>query len=277
MTELLNAVFLALMNKQSKSFIQCVCVGAAVLAIQSCTTTVPVKRSVEGAAASVPLPQEARSKKLLDYSERAEAPGIATTQGRDIRSRVDFTSFKRQSSKPSDTAVIYYNDKEGVNAITGGVKYSGSGMQSAAGKKVEWGVKSGYSYLKNHHAKGKRFVIGKKGEEYSIVVKNKAHSRLEFLISVDGLNVLNGKEASYKQRGYVVEPGKTLVVKGYRTSRNEVAAFKFSGLNDSVTNQLHGKTRNVGVIGLAVFPEKGVSPWRWTPKLVKKRFEAEAF
>ena len=39
--------------------------------------------------------------------------------------------------------------------------------------------------------------------------------------------------------------------------RDAVAAFEFSGVGASYANLRHGDTRNVGVIGLAVFTERG--------------------
>ena len=150
-------------------------------------------------------------------------------------------------------------------------------MQSAAGGLVEWGVRSGFRYSKNYTANGKRYIVGKKGREYAIVIKNKAHSRLEMLVSVDGHNVLSGKKAAYTQRGYILEPSETLVIQGFRTRQDAVHAFKFSAVGDSFAQQVHGDARNVGVIGLAVFTEKGNSPWRWTPEMVDHRLKAKPF
>jgi len=212
--------------------------------------------------------------RLLSYR-----PGLATEQGRKISSNVNTVYFERSSeTKPKGTAVLYYNDEEGVDAMTSKTwKTEASGLQSTAGGLVEWGVRSGFRYNKNYYSGGKRFILGKKGREYSLVVKNKCHSRLEIVLSVDGLNILNGQQASVKQKGYVVGPGKTLVVKGFRTAQDTVRAFKFSDVQSSVSQQLHGTTKNVGVMGIAVFTEKGVNPWRWTPDVVAQRLDADAF
>ena len=45
----------------------------------------------------------------------------------------------------------------------------------------------------------------------------------------------------------------------------------------SYANLRHGDHRNVGVIGLAVFDEKGVDPWKWMPDEVGGRFAASPF
>lgn len=204
-------------------------------------------------------------------------PGLGTGWGNEVTSNIGYTSFTRASSKPAGVASIYYNDKEGVAAMAGSWKYSGSGMQQAAGGLVEWGVKGGWSMLKNYNARGKRYVVGRKGSTYSLVVKNRCHSALEVVLSVDGLDVMTGRAASYGKRGYIIQPGKTLTVEGFRTSESAVAAFKFSSVSGSYSNMRHGKTRNVGVIGMAVFTRRGVDPWKWSRSAVKQRYGASPF
>ena len=135
-------------------------------------------------------------------------------------------------------------------------------MQRTADGLVEWGVKGGWGSLKNYQSNGRRYVVGRKNSNYSLVVKNLCRSRLEIVLSVDGLDVMDGSSASFRKNGYIIQPGKTLTVKGFRTSESAVASFKFSSVDSSYSNQRHGKTRNVGVIGMAVFTEKGVDPWR---------------
>jgi len=204
-------------------------------------------------------------------------PGIATGWGDEIKSSVSIGSFRRASSSPASIASIYYNDKEGIKAMTSSWRYNGKGLQKAANGLVEWGVKSSWGYLKNVHSGGKRFVVGTHGRTYSLVVKNVAHSKLEEVLSVDGLDVLDGKSASLKKRGYIIAPGKTLVVKGFRKSEDAVAAFKFSTVRDSYSSLSNQGTRNVGVMGMAVYTQKGVSPWRYGTHEIKSRTGARAF
>ena len=196
---------------------------------------------------------------------RRERPGLGTGWGQQVKSEMGYTSFVRASSSPyGGPAVIYYNDQEGVEAMTSW-RYSGKGMQTAANGVVEWGVKGTFGTLKNYQSGGRRYVVGRAGQRYSLVVKNLAKSRLEVVLSVDGLDVLDGKAASYRKRGYIVSPGQTLEVKGWRTSQDAVAAFKFSSVSGSYSNLKGSGTRNVGVIGMAVFAEKGVDPFTWMP------------
>lgn len=207
-----------------------------------------------------------------------ERPSLATGFGESARSPWNRQSFVRASAKPAGTGAIFYNDREGIEAMTG-YKERVAGMQSAAGGMIEWGIKGGFGFLPSYHtySSSRRFVVGSRDGSYSIVLKNRCKSRLEVVLSVDGLDVIDGKTASVGKRGYVIAPDETLEVKGWRTSPDTVARFKFSTVAGSYANLSTGEHRNVGVIGLAVFGEKGVDPWTWMPREVEGRLSADPF
>jgi hypothetical protein len=103
---------------------------------------------------------------------------------------------------------------------------------------------------------GRFYVLGQAGDRYSIRVTNPTARRVEAIISVDGLDVIDGEPADFAgKRGYVVPPGGDLVVDGFRMSATQVAAFRFSSVSASYAER-KGKGRNVGVIGVAIFEEK---------------------
>lgn len=158
-----------------------------------------------------------------------------------------------------------------------GYRWKTASVMQVAGGMVEWGIKGWGGYWPCYRQGQETFVEGKPGRSYSITVKNRCRSRVEVVLSVDGLDVIDGKPAAFSKRGYVISPGETLEVKGWRTSWNTVARFEFSSVGDSYANQRHGDARNVGVFGIAVFGEKGVDPWKWMPQVVKGRKDARAF
>jgi hypothetical protein len=207
-----------------------------------------------------------------------ERPGLATGWGADRKSEMSYTRFVRASSKPAGTDAIFYNNSEGIKAMARAPEKVGP-MQTAAGSLVEWGIKGGSGYLPAYkeYGYGRRLVAGKFGNSYTIVVKNRCKSALEIVASVDGLDVMDGKTAGFSKRGYIVYPGETLEIDGFRKSESKVAAFEFSGVSNSYANLKHGDTRNVGVIGLAVFTQKGVNPWTWTSDEVRRRDSASPF
>ncbi len=209
---------------------------------------------------------------------KEERPGLATGWGQRKESWISSRSFSRASSKPAGTDAIYYNNREGIAAMSGSLQRVG-GLQRAAGDLVEWGVKGGSGFLPTYKdgGYGRRLVAGDKGGNYSIIVKNRSKSALEIVASVDGLDVFDGKSASFSKSGYIVDPGDTLEIAGFRTGYDAVAAFQFSSVANSYANLRHGDTRNVGVIGIAVFTQKGVNPWTWMPDEVGRREKAKPF
>ena len=266
LTEGLNAVFLAEMNL--RNVLKGGLVATLLLLVNSCG--VPEGAYAPGRGADALAVNTVAG-------EARERPGLGTGWGEEMKSRVRVGKFERSGGKPKAVEVIYYNDAEGVKAMTGGGGWKRPGMLVAAGGMIEWGVKTGWGYAKTVEYGGKRFVVGKNNAEYSIVVRNVCHSRLELVVSVDGLDVIDGRKGSVRKRGYVIEPGQTLIVKGFRTSADAVNAFKFSSVGRSYSNQRYGSTRNVGVLGLAVFTEEGVDPWRWSMRELKSREDARVF
>ncbi|MEO5914536.1 MAG: hypothetical protein ABIS50_09915 [Luteolibacter sp.] len=234
---------------------------------------------------------------ILNNPERAaphaeeSRPGLATGWGHEKASPISGQSFVRASSKPAGTDVIYYNDSKGIKAMAASVRRV-EGMQTAAGGLVEWGVKGqlgffetykethkngypeGYNQFLKGTSYGRRLVAGESNGTYTIAIHNRSKNTLEIVASVDGLDVFDGKTASFSKRGYLVNPGTTLEIDGFRTSNDSVAAFKFSSVANSYANLRHGDTRNVGVIGIAVFTQKGVNPWTWMPEEVRQRDQA---
>lgn len=110
--------------------------------------------------------------------------------------------------------------------------------------------------VKKHYKDGKVFVESRKGTKYTIKVKNNGFYRGLAIVSVDGLDVVSGKEASSADSGYIIEPLSTLEVSGYRLNENEVASFVFSEKGKSYTKQITGSSQNAGVIGVRIYSEK---------------------
>lgn len=107
---------------------------------------------------------------------------------------------------------------------------------------------------------GRLFVAGEQGQRYAIRIANPSAERIEVVVSVDGRDVVSGSKADFaRNRGYVVEPFGTLTIDGFRTSMQDVAAFRFSSVQDSYSAR-RGTAGNVGVIGVAVFKEKPRQP-----------------
>ena len=70
------------------------------------------------------------------------------------------------------------------------------------------------------------FIVGEEGRRYSIELRNRTEFRLEAVLSVDGLDVIDGAAGRSGKRGYVIDPHRDLVVEGFRQSLGAVAAFR---------------------------------------------------
>ncbi|MFT3915192.1 MAG: hypothetical protein QM704_14035 [Anaeromyxobacteraceae bacterium] len=106
---------------------------------------------------------------------------------------------------------------------------------------------------------GRTYVLGTLGRRYAVEVRNGSPRRVEVVVSVDGRDVVDGRPATPERRGYLVEPWGELTVDGFRVSDAEVAAFRFSSVPRSYASRM-GDARDVGVIGVAVFPEAAPRP-----------------
>ncbi len=102
---------------------------------------------------------------------------------------------------------------------------------------------------------GRRFVLGTLGQRYRIHVVNPTGSRVEAVVSVDGLDAIDGRPASLAKRGYVIPAFGDVTIDGWRTSLDTVAAFRFSSVRDSYAGRKE-QDRNVGVVGVAFFRER---------------------
>jgi hypothetical protein len=106
---------------------------------------------------------------------------------------------------------------------------------------------------------GRFYVLGSLGRRYLVRVRNGSPRRVEVVVSVDGRDVVDGRPASFSKPGYVVSPYGEVLIDGYRLSEASVAAFRFGTVARSYAGRM-GDARDVGVIGVAVFPEREMLP-----------------
>jgi hypothetical protein len=103
---------------------------------------------------------------------------------------------------------------------------------------------------------GRTFLLGEPGLRYNIRVQNPTGQRVEAVVSVDGRDAVSGEPGDYVNgRGYVIPPYGSVLVEGFRRSLEEVAAFRFTSPENSYSARM-GTPQNVGVIGVAFFPER---------------------
>jgi hypothetical protein len=106
---------------------------------------------------------------------------------------------------------------------------------------------------------GRAWVVGKPGNEYQLNLRNRQGEDLLAVLSVDGVNAISGETAGVQQSGYVLPPGGSLDVKGWRKDLSRTAAFYFTTLADSYAART-GRPDHVGAIGIALFRRRAPEP-----------------
>lgn len=234
----------------------------------------PAPSSMGGAS------EQRREDKAAEEAGR-DRPGLATHWGETRESRIRTVSFERANqSQPFATASLWYNDQEGSRAMaqTEGFRaFSRTAVDLAAqGVTISLQDESGHT-LPGFAAGGKTFAVGRPGSRYSIVLRNNTPARFEAVVSVDGLDVIDGREAGFDKRGYLLNPHGSVTIDGFRRSEDAVAAFRFGSVRGSYAAKTTGETRNVGVIGVALFHERGVPEWPWDSAEIDRRKSADPF
>lgn len=192
-----------------------------------------------------------------ESAPRRERPGLGTEWGETRSSRVHDVRFTRaDGDRPFAVATVHYDDDQGVAQAARGRAGSVAELDVADGA-VTVGIRgeSG-DPLDARFVADRTYVVGREGQRYSIVVTNHTSHRFETVATVDGLDVVNGRAGALSNRGYVLPAFGSVTIDGFRQSREAVAAFRFSRVSESYAART-GSDRNVGVIGVALFSERG--------------------
>lgn len=209
---------------------------------------------------------------------KEDRPGLGTEWGETRQSRVSSAPFQRaDGDRPFTTTSFFYNDESGVRAALGSDFWNrrSDGVSAARGAITVRVVDDRGAPLQTFSGGGRSYVMGSDGDRYSIRIENQTGARFEAVATVDGLDVIDGQPGSFEKRGYLVNPWSTVEIDGFRRSEEEVAAFRFGRVRDSYAAK-RGNDRNVGVIGVAIFQERG-SSYPWTDRELRRRDSADAF
>ena len=211
-------------------------------------------RSVEPDVAQQPVAQKSAApvqvnadKAAKMQAETRSSERLCTQWGEGIGSSVTTVDLRRVSNTPLDIAQISYaasrQSGRSINeAMIANGRVGVSILNDANGK---WPLTQNGSHIS---------LKGKKGARYQLHYRNYSGKTYEIVATVDGLDVINGSAGSLSNSGYVLKPNGTLVIEGFRKNNDEVAAFRFSAIDDAyAANTSAGSVKNTGVIGTAVF------------------------
>lgn len=181
----------------------------------------------------------------------AENNKLGTAWGENVSSQVTQVEATRLYSHPQGLANIYYSaqsSSEGTQTIAVRLASVLMQVQTAGARNLPL-----YRYKNGDYS-----FSASEGDSYQLYFNNSSRTKTyEIVASVDGLDVISGSSASLSNSGYIVYPGDTLEIKGFRKSDSAVAAFRFAKPDDSyAANSVSGNKDNTGVIGVAVFEMK---------------------
>jgi hypothetical protein len=236
-----------------------------------------------------------------------DRPGLGTKLGEKLTEDTVATKFYRKAANsPDAVATFHYNDKEGARLmaefygratyregdfelVPGKLKVSveantwssGStfGYYSAGGKNfVVEGPESEYGVVTPGVRAPKYFVVGVPGSDYVMKFKNLTRTRMQVVVSVDGLDVLDGQPASIKKPGYVIPANSSIHIRGMRVG-GQLRSFVFGTVPESRASKSFGEkgARNIGVIGVASYEEDEAARRRVRVEENYVREDARAF
>jgi len=104
------------------------------------------------------------------------------------------------------------------------------------------------------------------GRNYAVVLRNTSARRIGVLLTVDGLNVVNGEitRLSAGEPMYVLDPWETATIRGWRTSMSEVRRFVFVDEKRSYAERTGQANSDMGWIRVLAFREQnsvGILEW----------------
>ncbi len=175
-------------------------------------------------------------------------------------SRMEATTFQRANGgMPSATASLYYSERENLLATPGARTLAGAadGARAVIGDGfVSLSVRT---FLQGKlplvASQGRTYVVGKRGERYALTLHNALKLPVEVSLAVDGLDVIDSRPTSEHKRGYVIDPGETATVDGFRRNGNAVSAFRFGEAPPSATEFRGTSGRETGRIMMTVFEQ----------------------
>jgi hypothetical protein len=104
----------------------------------------------------------------------------------------------------------------------------------------------------------RRYVQAFRGRNYALEVRNTSPRRVGVLIAVDGLNVVNGERSRLvsTEPMYVLDPYETTVIRGWRTSLDDVRRFVFVDEQRSYAERTGQANGDMGWIRVLAFRER---------------------
>jgi hypothetical protein len=112
-----------------------------------------------------------------------------------------------------------------------------------------------------------------RGRHYALVVTNNTGRRIGVLVAVDGLNVVNGQRSSLaaNEAMYVLDPWERTVIRGWRSSLQDVRQFVFVDEERSYAQRIGQANGDLGWVRVLAFNERGQRWFDSSPGRINQR------
>lgn len=188
-------------------------------------------------------------------------PGLGSKLGHEIYDASTVAAFYRKAGGlPDAVATFHYNDEEGARLMAEVVgpasKHRGAFELIPGRLKLSVESRYGDSAFEYYRADGHFFVVGTPGSSYELKLENLTKDPLEVVVSIDGLDILDGLPASVRKPGYMIGSKKTITISGMRVG-GKLRSLEFSTVAEARAATAFGErgARNVGVVGVACYVE----------------------
>ena len=104
---------------------------------------------------------------------------------------------------------------------------------------------------------GRFYLEARQGTPYEIHLGNRTGERIGVVVTVDGLNVVSGEREVGHGRMYVLDPWGETIIKGWRSSLQDVRRFTFVDEQASYAARSGKANGRMGWIEVSVFRELG--------------------
>jgi hypothetical protein len=116
----------------------------------------------------------------------------------------------------------------------------------------------GYRYCETGRSNGATIQV-ENDDEYSLVINNPLPVRVAVAVTIDGLNVIDGKRTTPGNGAkWMIGPYSSITLRGWQTGRSSLRRFVFTGKSASYAKWKEERdnreyTQNLGIIGIAYF------------------------
>lgn len=167
--------------------------------------------------------------------------------GDGVEAKEEYIDAARFSTEPTTVGTIYYS----AQPVQGMVVDSPAFAQGRINVTV---LDKNGKKIPIVQSKGDYYIQSVKGEKYTLYFENISNTGYEVIVTADGIDSVTGKDGSYRNPGYILFPGNTITVRGFRQTKDEYKPFIFYEKESPyVKGSRNGTDANIGVIGFALF------------------------